>query len=369
MTDARLKDEPSMTNQPGQPNASSPSGRPLPRRALQGFLTALGWGGLVLMTAWAAAALYFDVRISWLRAPLAGVYLLAIAAVCIGVKRRGLAAGLTAGGFALVLAWWFSLRPSNDRDWQPDLAVLPYADLKGTQVTLHNIRNCDYRSETDFDVRHYDKTFDLEKIRTADLFMVYWGSPHMAHTMVSFGFEDGDHVCFSIETRKEKGEGYSATKGLFRQFELIYVVGDERDLVRLRTNYRQGEDAYLYRLGASPERVRALFLDYLRRVNDLHSRPEWYNAITDNCTTSIRAQQAAGDRAPWDWRMLVNGYGNELLYERGAIATKLPLAELTQRGHINDRARAADQASDFSQRIRQGVPGIELGGLHGKPPS
>ena len=192
------------------------------------------------MTLWAAAALYFDVRIPWLRVPLAALYVLGLLAVWVLVKRRWLAAGLTAGGFALVLAWWFTLQPSNERDWQPDVAVLPYADINGSQVTLHRIRNCDYRTETDFDVRYYDKTFDLDKLRTADLYMVYWGSPNMAHTMVSFGFEGGDYVCFSIETRKQKGQGYSAIKGLFRQFELIYIVGDERDLVRLRTNYRQG---------------------------------------------------------------------------------------------------------------------------------
>lgn len=319
-------------------------------------LTALGIL-LLLVTLWAAAALHFDVRVPWLRAPLAAVYVLGVIAVWVLVKRRWLAAGLTAGGFALVPAWWFTLQPSNEGDWQPDVAVLPYARINGNQITLCNIRNCDYRTETDFDVRHYDKTFDLDKLRTADLFMVHWGSPHMAHTMVSFGFDGGDYVCFSIETRKQKGQGYSAIKGLFRQFELIYIVGDERDLVRLRTNYRPGEDAYLYRLRGSPERVRAGFLDYVRRVNDLHRRPEWYSAITHNCTTTIRMQRAAADRAPWDWRMLVNGYGDELLYQRGAITTNLPLAELKQRCHINDRARAADRAANFSRLIRQGVPG------------
>jgi hypothetical protein len=145
-------------------------------------------------------------------------------------------------------------------------------------------------------------------------------------------------------------------KGLFRQFELLYVVGDERDLVRLRTNYRHGEDAYLYRLNASPEKVRTFFLNYVSRINELHRRPEWYSALTHNCTTSIRTQRAAADRAPWDWRMLLNGYGDEMLYERGAISTSLPLAELKQRSHINQRARAADKAADFSQQIRKGVP-------------
>jgi hypothetical protein len=330
---------------------------------LNAVLRVLGFAALIvvllLCTIWAAAALYFDVRLPWLRLPVAGGYLAAVLAVWIAIKGRWRKIGITAGGFALVLAWWLSLQPSNNRDWQPDVAVLAYADIVGNKVTVHNIRNCDYRTETDFVVQHYDKTFDLDQLQTADLYMVYWGSPSMAHTMVSFGFAGGDHLCFSIETRKEKGESYSAVRGLFRQFELIYVAADERDLVRLRTNYRRDEEVFLFRLTGSTARVRQFFLDYLRRLNDLHQHPEWYNAVSDNCTTSIRAQRAAANRAPWDWRMLVNGYGDELLYERGVMATNVPLAELKQRGHINARAKAADQAPDFSSLIREGVPGME----------
>jgi len=314
---------------------------------------------LLCATLWVVAALYFDVRVPSLRVPLAAMYALAVLSVWIFVKRRWLARGLTAGGFLVVLAGWLTLQPSNDRDWQPDLAVLAYADIDGDTVTIHNIRNCDYRTESDFNVRHYDKTFDLQKIRTVDLFMVYWGAPYMAHTMISFGFDGGDYVCFSIETRKTKEQDYSAIRGLFRQFQLISVVADERDVVRLRTNYRKGEEVYLYRLRGTPEQARRFFLDYLRRLNSLRQRPEWYNAVSDNCTTGIRVQRAAADRAPWDWRMLANGYGDEVLYERGMIDTNLPLAELKQRCHINDRARTAGQAADFSARIRQGVPGIE----------
>jgi hypothetical protein len=314
---------------------------------------------LLLCTIWAAAALHFDVRMPWLRTSLAVAYLAAVLTGCVLVKGWWRKLALTAGGFLLVLTWWLTLQPSNDRDWQPDVAVLAYADIEGNKVTVHNIRNCDYRTETDFDVHYYDKTFDLDRLRTADLYMVYWGSPHMAHTMVSFGFEGGDYLCFSIETRKEKGESYSAVRGLFRQFELIYIVADERDVVRLRTNYRQGEEAYLFRLKRPTAQVRAFFLDYLHKLNELHQHPVWYSALTHNCTTSIRAQRAASDRAPWDWRMLANGHGDELLYERGAIATNLPLPEIKQRAHINARARAADKSSDFSRLIRQGVPGIE----------
>jgi hypothetical protein len=310
---------------------------------------------LLLLTLWSAAALRFDVPLPWLRWPLACVFVLTILLVWIFAKwRRAVVVNLVA--FAVVLGWWLSLKPSNTRDWLPDLALLPYAESRGNLVTIHNIRNCDYRTTTDFDVRHYDKTFDLAKLRFVDLFLVYWGSPHMAHTMISFGFDGGDYVCFSIETRKEVGEGYSALKGLYRQFELTYVVADERDVVRLRTNYRKNDQVYLFRSRMTPEQGRSLFLGYLRRANELRERAEWYNAVSDNCTTAIRAQRAATDRAPWDWRMLVNGHLDELLYERGVIATNLPLATLKEQGHINARAKEADQAADFSRRIREGLP-------------
>jgi len=320
---------------------------------------ALVWGGLGLVTLWATAAIYFDARIVWLRLPLAAVYASGILAVWIWVGRPWKAV-VTGTSFAVVLIWWLFLHPSNSRDWLPDAAGLPYADIAGNQITIHNIRNCDYRTETDFDVRYYDKIFQLDKLVTTDLYLVYWGSPNIAHTMVSFGFDGGDYVCMSIETRKEKGEGYSAVKGLFRQFELMYIIADERDLVRLRTNYRQGEDVYLYRARMTPEQSRTLFLDYLRRANELRERPEWYNALTDNCTTAIRTQRAAAERAPWNWRILLNGHLDELLYERAMIATNLPLAELKKQCLINARARPADKSADFSQRIRQGLPDPNL---------
>jgi hypothetical protein len=314
------------------------------------------WALFGVLTLWAVAALYFDARVSWLRLPLAAIYGLGMLAVLTRVRPRRLAAGICAGGFVLVLAWWLSLKPSNQRDWQPDVAVLPYAEITGSQVTIHSIRNCAYRTETDFDPHYYDKTFNLGDLRTVDLFLVTWGSPHIAHTMVSFGFLGGDYVCFSIETRKEKGEAYSAVKGLFRQYELTYIIADERDLVRVRTNYRQGEEARLYRVRMTPEQGRTLFLDYLQRANALRERAEWYNALTDNCTSAIRAQRAAADRQPWDWRMLLNGHLDELLYERGMIATNLPFAELKQQSLVNARARAADQDPAFSERIRQNLP-------------
>ena len=313
------------------------------------------WCILLITTVWAVAALYFDVRISWLRVPLAAIYGLAMLIAGFKLPRRR-AMIIAIAGFVVVLVWWLSLRPSNFRDWQPDVAILSWAEIEGNRASIRNIRNCDYRTETDYDVHHYDKTFDLQKLRTVDLFLFYWGSPNIAHTMMSFGFEGDEYICFSIETRKEKGEGYSAVRGFFRQYELMYVVSDERDVVRLRTNYRKGENGYLYRLRTTPDQGRALLMAYLRRTNALRDRPEWYNALTDNCTTAIRTQRAASDRMPWDWRLLANGHADELLYERGLIETNLPFNELKARSLINSRAKAADNAADFSRRIRAGLP-------------
>jgi hypothetical protein len=330
-----------------------PNLKKLPRRAARILI----WGVLGVATLWATAALYFDVRILSLRIPLAIVYGLGILAVWILVRRPWKLV-ITIAGFFIVLAWWFSLPPSNNRNWLPDVAVLPFADINGNRIVIHNIRDCDYRTETDYDVHYYDKTFDLDDLRTMDLSLITWGSPHIAHTIVSFGFTTGDYVAFSIETRNEQGEGYSAIKGLFRQFELIYVVADERDVIRLRTNYRVGEEVRLYRLQTTPAQARKLFLEYIHRVNELHDHAEWYNALTDNCTTAIRTQRDVADRAPWDWRMLLNGHLDELLYENGTIATNLPFAELKKLSNINARARATDKAVDFSQQIRKGLPGF-----------
>jgi hypothetical protein len=240
------------------------------------------------------------------------------------------------------------------------VAVLPWAGIKENRVTVHNIRNVDYRTETDYTVRHYDRSFDLRELRSLDLFLVYWGSPSIAHTMLSFGFADGGFLCFSIETRKEVGEQYSAIKGFFKQFELTYVVADERDVVRLRTNYRIGEDVYLYRLKAPMAFARNVLLDYLREVNSLRERPEWYRAMLTNCTTSIlRHTTPFNPGARFDWRLIANGYLDEMLYERGQIDRALSFAELKQKSLINPRAQAADQAGDFSRLIRVGLPGME----------
>lgn len=261
--------------------------------------------------------------------------------------------------FAAVLAWWLFMPPSNSRNWQPDVAVLPWAEIWGTRVIIHNIRNCDYRSETDYTVRHYDRTFDLTRLKSVDLALVYWGIPYIAHTMLSFEFDGGGVVTFSVETRKEVGEEYSNFKGFFRQYELTYVVADERDLIGLRANYRH-EQVYLYRLHESADLAGRVFLDYLQKVNSLKEQPQWYNALTGNCTTSFRISKAPyNPDTLLDWRLIANGFIDEMLYERGAIDTSMPFPELKKRSLINERAKMVDKSPDFSRLIRIGLPGME----------
>ena len=314
--------------------------------------------GVILLggALWAFGALWWDFPQPELGPVVAAVFALALVLVAIWVRPRWRAKLGVALAIGCILGWWLTLKPRQDRDWKPEVALTASATLEGEVVTIQNVRNFDYRTEQDFTPRYETRRLDLKHLRGMDIFITYWGSPYMAHPIVSFDFGGDGHVCFSIETRPERGETYSALGGLYRRFELAYVVADERDVIRLRTNYRKGEEVYLYRLNAP--RARESFLEYIRTINELHQTPRWYNAITDNCTTAIRQQRASIDRGPWDWRMLVNGFGDEMLYQRGSLDSSLPFAELKARSHINERARAADAAPDFSERIRAGLPGM-----------
>ena len=315
------------------------------------------WTFLLAITAWGCAALWFDGPAS---RPLATLLALAYALGTLTLlaklrpKRRAVAAVLIL--FAVLLGWWLSLPPSNDRDWQPSVAQLPSAEIHGDKLVIRNLRNFDYRSETDFTPHWETRSYDLSTLRGLDLFVIYWGSPSIAHTILSWQFDDGQHLAASIETRSKTGQSYSAVRGFFRQYELYYVLADERDVIGLRTNHRH-EDVYLYRLRTPPARARALLLDYLKTVNHLASQPEWYNAFSHNCTTTIRlhAGNAMGN-IPLDWRWLANGYLDTLLYEDGVINRTLPFAELKSLSYINPRAQAVPLDGDFSNAIRKGLP-------------
>ena len=325
------------------------------------LLLASAWGVLVLLYAGPNGA-------AWLRPSLAIVYALVSLAALFWLRPYWRALGVWSVCFLVVLIWWGSLRPGNDLDWQPDVARLASVEIQGNRMTVHNVRNFDWRSETDFTPHWDDRVYDLTKLRGADLFLSYWGSPVIAHTIVSWDFEGSPPLAISIETRKTKGQEYSAVEGFFRQYSIIYLAADERDVVRVRTNYR-GEDVYLYRLKATPEQARAVLVDYVETMNTLVKTPAFYNALVDNCTTSIRqhVKDAITNPPRVDWRLLANGYGDRMLYERGSIDTRLPFEELRAKSHINARAKALDQDPTFSQGIREGLPDPRL--ASNQPPS
>jgi len=303
---------------------------------------------------WAFGALYFDFPEA--STFIAILFVIALLAVVIFVRGKLPKLAIVFGAFAIVVLWWLTLKPSNNRPWQPDVAQTAWAEINGDEFTIHNVRNCDYRTKTDFTPRWETRTVRLSQITGMDLAINYWGSPWIAHPIVSFQFSHGLPLCFSIETRKTVGQQYSTLEGFYRQYTLIYVVAEERDCIRLRTNY-QREDVYLYHTLASPAQAQERFREYISTVNALHETPRWYNAVTSNCTTSFRTQRAANLRKPWDWRILLNGKADEMLYQNRAIATGgLSFTELKQRSLINERARAADQNPDFSRVIREGLP-------------
>src|SRR6266478_881487 len=288
---------------------------------------------------------------------LAGVA--AVVALLLG-RRMRFALPVFAVALVAIGVWWSSIKPSNERDWQPEVARLAYATIDGDLVTVHNIRNFDYRTETDFTPAYYDRTYDLKKLDSGDLIAVYWMGPAIAHLFLSFGFGD-DHLAISIEARKEKGEGYSSAKGFFRQYELYYVVADERDVVRVRTNYRKDppEDVYVFPLRVPRENMRRVFLEYMRKLNGLREHPEFYNTLTTNCTTAILMNTRVNPESlPLSWKVIVSGYAPAYVYESGRMDRSLPFAELQRRSLVNATGQAADQAPDFSRRIRAGLPGL-----------
>ena len=188
-----------------------------------------------------------------LRIPLTLIYVLGIIAILIKFKGSRWAAILCLVSFFCVLLWWLTLKPSNSGDWQPDADRTAWAEMDGDRVTIHNLRNCDYRTETDYANCWSDRTVYLSQLRGADFFLTNWGLSFASHPIISFQFGDNTHVAFSIEARYRPGQSYSTILGCFRQFGLIFVVADERDLIRLRTNYRKDEEVYMYRLNADPK--------------------------------------------------------------------------------------------------------------------
>lgn len=308
---------------------------------------------LIPLYLWAIGALYFDGpfrAFAWLNA----VAVIAAFFYLKPWKKKLIAFG---AWFAVILMCWLLQRPSNDGDWPADVAQLAYAEIDGDVVTLHNVRAFEYRSTDDYTPRWTTRTVRLSQITGIDIAVTYWGSSLTAHPIASFQFADAPPLCISIEARKQKGQAYSALAALYRDYTLIYTVAEESDVLRLRTNFRPGNDVYLYRLNITAEHARERFVEYLHAINHVHDHPRWYNVVTTNCTTAARQQRDASKRMPYDWRMLVNGKGDEMFYERNYILKGgLDFATLKSRSRINAAAQENPPNQNFSPHIRAERP-------------
>jgi hypothetical protein len=258
--------------------------------------------------------------------------------------------------FAALLIWWQRIAPSNDRIWADDVAQMTTGTVDGNRVTLFNVRNFDWRSDTDYTQRWETRSYDLDQLSSVDMIMSYWTGPAIAHMLVSFGFQDGAHVVFSVEIRREKHESFSEIGGFFKEFELSIIAADERDVIRVRTNVR-GEDDYLYRILMPAPAMRSLFLAYISEANALVKAPRFYNTITVNCTTLVyHMMKRIVGRLPLDYRLLFSGYLPEYVYRVGGLDQRYSLSDLRALGRITDRAKNADHSDSFSVDIRQGIP-------------
>jgi hypothetical protein len=245
-------------------------------------------------------------------------------------------------------------QPSNDRNWQDDQAILPYAEFSGDKIKVFNIRNFHYRSETDYDKSYYDSEFDLSDLTSVDFVMVpFPTNPDAAHTFLSFGFLDGRYLAISPEARKEKGEKYSAAKGLLHNYELIYIVADEKDVIGLRANHRHNQ-VYIYPGKTTKEKMEKLLIAMLERANKLKDEPEFYNTFFNSCSVNLAKQinQIDPGRIKFDSRIIFSGKADELAIKLGLVDTSLPLEEARKKFNVSELAKKYQDSTDFSKMIR-----------------
>ena len=256
-----------------------------------------------------------------------------------------------------LLVWWNNLIPSNNHQWEEDVAQMTSGSIEGDQVTLFNVRNFDWHSETEYTPRWETREYDLSKLTSVDMLTSHWGMDAIAHVLVSFGFDDGQFVTFSVEIRKKKGQQFSEIAGFFKQYELSILATDERDAIGVRPNVR-GEDTFLYRIDMPADIRKKLFLSYIEQANQLIEQPRFYNTVTANCTTLVFGMmQHISGGLPLDARLLLTGYLPSYIKEQGGLTDGFDLAQLRSAGRITERSKQAGQSSNYSKIIRQGVPG------------
>jgi hypothetical protein len=314
---------------------------------------------IALPAAWGAAALWYQVQGGQgfkILSVLLWAALSVGAVACLWQGRAVLGCGAFALAFAVLLLWWHLIPATNERTWADDVARLATGSIEGNRVTLHNVRNFDWRSDTDYTPRWETRSYDLDHLESVDMIMSYWRGPSIAHMLVSFGFEDGTHVVFSVEIRREKGEAFSEIGGFFKQFELSIIAADEEDIIRVRTNIR-GEDDYLYRVQMPRDAMRSLFMGYIEQANGLIETPRFYNTITVNCTTLVyHMMKHIVGHLPFDYRVVFTGYLPGYVYQVGGLDRRYPLEVLRELGRITERAKLAGRSPSFSADIRQGIP-------------
>lgn len=312
----------------------------------------------VAAMAWAGLAIWFQLEGVAFWGALGAILVAGAAVWCLAIR------GPRAGGWALLVAgvaglafWWSSILPLNDRDWAPDVARGVTAQVEGREVIVSNVRDFDWRTEDEGEERWKTQRYNLDDLTSLDLVSSTWGMPAIAHTLMSFGFRDGRHLVFSAEIRRERGEKFSEIGGFFKEFELVLIAAEERDIIRLRTNMR-GEDVSLFSLNLTPRQREELFLSYLELGNELSREPRFYQTVTTNCTTVIfRLARLIEPGLPLDWRIVLSGYLPDYLHERGLIGSGRPLDEVKAHARITARARAAEDAEDYSALIRASQKG------------
>ena len=327
------------------------------RRGLR-LLGRAAWGFIVLaVTAWGALAVcYAGLSQRPPRYGMALAFAIASLAAAMFFRPRQFRPVAFGAMFLLALAWFFTRTPANDREWADAVSRLTRGEVQGDRLILHDVRNFDYRSATDYTPGWVDRTYDLSRLTAVDFILVHWGSDAIAHAIVAFEFDDGQYLDVSIEARKERHESYSALQGFFRQFELIYVFAEERDVLRLRSNLLD-EHVYLFRTRMTPAHARSVLLSYVARANELRERPEFYNALTTNCATGVLPHaKAGGARGQYSYEILLSGYAARQAYRNGALDDSIPYEELRRRSFVNPVAQALDQDPDFSRKIRAGLP-------------
>ena len=310
----------------------------------------------LLLYFWSIPSLYFNLPWIWLKISGSILFALAAPAALIILKPKRRIFFIISAIVITITAWQQAIPPSNDRDWNLSVAKLPYVSIDGNIVKIANIRNFDYRSATDFTPRYYSKTFNLDNIQSLDYILSYWdGNKAIAHTILSFGFKNGDYLAVSVETRLSKNQKQTFLNGIFNQYELIYILADERDILRLRSNFRK-EEVYLYRVKANPVILKKAFTEVIQQAADLQKHPRFYNTLNHNCFTTLLAdlRRAQGKEYHFDHRYIMNGYSDKMLYDKNVlISAGMPFEELKKRRHINQYVENDPNAEiNFSRKIR-----------------